>query len=175
MAAKILYVSIHTVLEYDDLRILTRGGYHVFSLGVFAKPGRSYQHLRRFEPEFLSADDATIAEREGWLACEDRYPLVPRLTPEFLDRFDVMLVNHDPTIILHNADLLFSRRRPRLIFRTVGQDTFAHEAVLKPFAGRLAVVRYSAREDHPDLLKTDAVIRFGKYAEEYPRGSAAAA
>jgi len=168
MVAKILYISVHTVLEYDDLRILTRAGYQVFSLGVFAKPGRAFQHLRPFQPEFLSLDDLTIAEREGWLTRQDKYPLAPRLTAEFLDRFDVMIVNHHPAIILENADLLFSRQRLQVIFRSVGQVSFEFEAALKPFADRLIVVRYSPREHHPDLMKTDAVIRFGKYSDEFP-------
>ena len=43
---KILYLSCHSVLEYDEIRILSDLGYDVFSIGAYITPSIPHVDMR---------------------------------------------------------------------------------------------------------------------------------
>ena len=156
---KILYVSVHETLEYDDLRILHTAGYDVFSIGTFSDPAaRGY--MRSPEPFFARPDDFAAMQAGGVTTVDGTH----RLSRSFVDRFDLVLVNHDPSVIIENRHVLGN---VAVIRRTLGQTSLAAERSLMPFKTLFKTVRYSPREDRAEFLPTDAVIYFGKFPDQY--------
>ena len=156
---KILYLSVHETLEYDDLRILHAAGYDVFSVGAFSDPA-AHGRLRAPEPYFARPDDFEAMQAGG--VTIDRG--MRRLSRSFVERFDVVLANHDPRLILKNRRAL---ENVAVIRRTVGQTSRSHEQALAPYQALFKTVRYSPREERPGFLPTDAVIYFGKFPDQY--------
>lgn len=159
---KILYHSVHEVLEYDDLRVLIRAGFDVFSR-IYSNPRGQGNRLRGPLPEAVNE-----ADFEAWRKTRRpgdergvRWPL------EFARRFDAVIVNHDVDAILANLDT-FRAAGVAIVRRTIGQTKHAHEAALRPHERHITTVRYSPREQHRDWLPTHAVIRFGKVLDEFP-------
>lgn len=156
---KILYVSVHETLEYDELRILHAAGYDVFSLGNFSDPAAK-GFLRRPEPYFARPDDFA-AMRAGGVTTVDG---IHRLSRSFVERFDLVIVTHDPRVIRKNRRAL---ENVPVIRRTLGQTSLGHERSLVPYKALFKTVRYSVREERPGYLPTDAVIYFGKFPDQY--------
>ena len=159
MRKKILYVSVHEALEYDDLRILHAAGYDVFSVGAFSDPA-AQGRLRSPEPYFARPDDFEAMRAGGVTTVDGKR----RLSRSFVDRFDIVLVNHDPKVIIENRHAL---ENVPVIRRTLGQTSLAHEQSLAPYKALFKTVRYSPREDRPGFLPADAVIYFGKFPDQY--------
>lgn len=157
---RILYHSVHEALEYDDLRILHAAGFDVFSLGSYSDPSKKGNRLRKSEPFFCDPEDYA-ALLEGGLRIEDGRKLVSR---SFVERFDAVIVNHDPNFIINNLDALANTLTIR---RTLGQTTSAAEQLLQPYRSAFKTVRYSPREQRPGLLPADALIYFGKFPDQY--------
>lgn len=162
MAGKrILYHAVHEILEYDDLRILNDAGFTVFSMGSYGNPAARGNRFRGHHASFVNPEDFAAAVAGGTTFVDGRL----RVTREFVARFDAVIVNQNPLMVLDNLEAFGDRP---VIYRTLGQSIFAWEEMLKPVADRLSVVRYSEHEVHPDFLPTRAVIPFGKYVDEYP-------
>lgn len=150
----ILYFSVHEILEYDDLTMFTSRGHKVFSLGRFSDPSSGPFLYRDPKPSFFQADFLARFQKEG-------------LTSDFLDLFDVILVNHDIDFISQNAGILKGRL---LIYRTIGQSVPWLEQALAYLDPAPLIVRYSESERGlPAFANTNAVIYFGKDLEQYPR------
>ena len=148
---KILYYSCHEILEFDELRMLTDRGHHVFSLGAFADP-RSQGHLRTPLPSFFSPGDWERYSSEG-------------LTPAFAREFDLAIVMHQVSNV---REILGIRPDMPVIYRSIGQSNRAVEQELWPFHDKVKVVRYSERErDLPGFLPAEDVIYFGKNLDDF--------
>ena len=89
-----------------------------------------------------------------------------RLTKEFVDMFDCVIVMHIPRWISGNWEAM---KHKVVIWRTIGQSITNTEAELRPFREQgLKIVRYSPNEMNiPGYLGGDALIRFYKDPEEY--------
>lgn len=176
---KILYLSCHSVLEYDELSLLTELdetptveaglGIEVFSLGgAYMNPTQSGDHMRptiskgRHYPELYAV--AIQCSKES-------------IHPEIIDWCDVVLTMHNPSLPFHtkeqewlanNFDLIQSKGRT-MIWRSIGQSTPSIELALTEFRRKgLKIVRYSPIEEKiPNYAGADAIIRFGKDSAEF--------
>lgn len=172
---RILYMSCHEILEYDELKLFTELGYECYSLGAYTQPGGE-EHRKRpplalpYDPHFIE------------LALQyDRR----QLHPEMLEGIDIVIVMHEPSFIgpSHgvegwNPDLgdgnwplfrEFIKKGGRVIWRSIGQSIPSVERKLAPWrAEGLEIVRYSPAESTiAENVGTDAVIRFYKDPDEY--------
>jgi len=160
---KLLYLSCHEVLEFDELVLFRELGIDVFSIGAYLTPNQSTARLRPSLPEWsVDVDD--------WAAFEALPPSPGDrqecLTREFVDRFDAVLVMHIPRWIMRNWDVI---RHKTVIWRTIGQSVPQQELVMRAFReDGLRIVRYSpAERSLRDYAGEDAMIRFGKDPAEW--------
>ncbi|MCM3693952.1 glycosyltransferase [Neobacillus niacini] len=153
---RILYLSVHDVLEYDELKLFTELGHECFSHGAYARPhlGSSYRHPLHempIDPDFVDL--------------VDRYSKY-NLHPEMIEDKDVIIVMHDPSIITKNWEKM---KHKRVIWRSIGQSSPEVERKLRPYREQgMEIVRYSPRESQiPEYIGEDAMIRFYKDPDEY--------
>ncbi|MFF2448916.1 glycosyltransferase [Neobacillus sp. NPDC058068] len=153
---KILYLSVHEVLEYDELKIFTELGYECYSHGQYSRPHKG-SRLRppipemKFDPHFADM--------------VDRYPQ-DNLHPEMIEDKDIIIVMHSPSFIINNWEKI---KHKRVIWRSIGQSVPEVENILLPYREQgMEIVRYSPKERMiPDYIGEDAVIRFYKDPKEY--------
>ncbi|WP_395661557.1 glycosyltransferase [Aestuariivirga sp.] len=157
---RVLYYSVHGALEYDDLRLLHEAGFDVFSLGSFGDPVVKSNQLRKSEPYFTKPEDYAAMNEGGVVITDGR----KRITQSFADRFDAVIVNHDPHFIIDNVGVL---ENTLTIRRTLGQTTRGQENGLKPYRTTFKTVRYSPREQREGMIPCDAAIYFGKFPDQY--------
>lgn len=151
---KLLYMSCHAILEYDELKLFEELGIDYFSLGSYVNPQHPVDSIR---PSLSHKPDE-------WLM--SNAPDRNNLPQEFIDKFDVIMVMHIPEWIINNWDKFKGKR---VIWRTIGQSTPEIERKLLPYRKQgLEVVRYSPREQYiKDNIGFDAMIRFYKDPKEF--------
>jgi len=153
---KILYLSCHSVLEYDEVKLLTELGFDVFSHGVYANPSKPGDPKRPAisAPEHPDLYSISVAYGKE------------NLHQDMVDWADVILCMHRVDWLERNWDKFKGKR---VIWRSIGQSTLDVEAMLAPLRARgLEVVRYSPRERTiPGFVGEDAIIRFYKDPDEF--------
>lgn len=160
---KILYLSCHSVLEYDEVKLFHELGYEIFSPGAYLDP--SGGDLRPeipglvYDPDILEQFHRICGNHPG----EDAKDY---LTPEFVDNFDTVIIMHTPRWVQRNWNAI---KNKRVIWRTIGQSVASTEASLRPYRDQgMEIVRYSPQEIHiPGFIGQDAMIRFYKDPQEY--------
>lgn len=173
---KILYLSCHSVLEYQELRLFTEMDsevnanldVEVFSMGAYMNPTQSGDYMRSVIPKGrLYADLYGIA-----MQCDK-----DNIHPELIKWADVIVSMHNAKLpgvkweqpwIAQNWSK-FTEAKKKVVWRSIGQSTPAIERELKPFRTKgLKVVRYSPREERiPEYCGSDAMIRFAEDPEDY--------
>jgi glycosyltransferase involved in cell wall biosynthesis len=171
---KILYLSCHSVLEYDELCLLTElesrtnPGFNVdvFSMGAYMNPTQSGDYMRSVIPNGKHHPDLYgIA-----MQCDK-----DNLHPELIEWADVILSMHNSRIpgqtaeqpwIVNNWEKI---KHKKVVWRSIGQSTPAIEKELKKYkAEGLKIVRYSPMEQSiPDYAGHDDIIRFYKDPDEF--------
>lgn len=151
---KILYLSCHAILEYDELKLFEDLGIDYFSLGSYLDPQNPVDGIR---PALTKVVDPEL------------YKLSPNrdaIPKEFFDRFDVIIVMHIPEWIINNWE---NMKHKKVIWRTIGQSTPSHEAKLTKYRQEgLKIVRYSpAERKMNNFIGEDALIRFYKDPAEF--------
>ena len=161
---KLLYLSCHSILEYDEVKLFNEMGIDVFSPGAYVEPDNPGDPTMRPGIPDLSYDPDDVAAFHA-LAVPgiDNKEL---LTKEFVDRFDVVFVMHVPKWIQKNWQAI--SHKP-VIWRTIGQSISYQEQLLTPYRQQgMKVVRYSPKERTiPGYLGEDTLIRFYKDPAEY--------
>ena len=162
---RILYLSCHSILEYDEVSLLSQFGHEVFSPGAYWKPAEGGDGMRPPLPD-LKYDPEIVRK---WTAHEQVYPSVDGksyLTKDIVDHFDCVIVMHVPEWISSNWEAM--KHKP-VIWRTIGQSVTSTEQKVAPYRARgLKVVRYSPREMNiPHFVGQDALIRFYKDPKDY--------
>ena len=162
----ILYVSVHQILEYDEIRMFQKAGHVVFSLGVYF----GFKASQQFRPElpFGDAERRMMAVFEA-SGCSYEYgsPIPDQiLTDSFIDQFDIVLVMHSIDFIEHHWNTI---SRCPVIWRTIGVNIEAEEERIAPFRAKgCKIVRYSPMEALAKYYAGhDAVIRFGKFPNDF--------
>ena len=146
MNLRMLYISCHASLEYNEILLFNEIGIDVFCLGSYTDPIHPRELTR--PPINLSTKTELIK-----LAC-------PRdaLTKEFVDNFDIIYIMHIPDWIEKNWDIIKDKI---VIWRFIGQSIVNIERRLKPFRQNIKIVRYSPIERNiPEYIGEDANIRF---------------
>lgn len=150
---KLLYLSCHSILEYDELKMFQELGIDYFSMGSYVVPTNPADKIRPplpYDPYWLT------------------HPIPPRdeIPKSFVDQFDAIVVMHVPEWITTNWDKF---KHKTVIWRTIGQSTPDVENRLKEYRNQgLKVVRYSPREERiRDNIGSDAMIRFYKDENEF--------
>ncbi|MFS8665721.1 MAG: hypothetical protein LOD84_08620 [Limnochordales bacterium] len=153
---RILYLSCHAALEYDELRLLSELGHQVFALGAYLNPHAPTDAMRPPLPLPRYPVLEAIARR-----CSQA-----RLDRRLVAWADLVLVMHIPQWISNNWHLF---RGKRVVWRSIGQSTPAVEESLRPYRRLgLEVVRHSPKELLlPGHIGADAVIRFYKDPAEF--------
>ena len=154
---RILYISVHEVLEFDELKLFTELGHECYSHGPYAHPHLG-SPLRppipemRYDPQFAQMVDGS--------------PNKDDLDPLLFEDKDVIIIMHSPSIILGNWEKMKGKR---VIWRSIGQSVPSVEKMLEPYREEgLEIVRYSPRERLiPGYIGEDAMIRFYKDPLEY--------
>lgn len=154
---KLLYLSCHAVLEYDEVKLFTELGIDVFSHGCYLDPRGHITLPRPAIPNMVYRPE--IVE---WIV---KYPRT-KLPKEFFDMFDVIVVMHTPDLIVQNWE---NMKHKTVVWRSIGQSTPAIETKLAIFRQQgLKVVRYSPKERNIGAyIGEDAMIRFYKDPEEF--------
>ncbi len=156
---KLLYVSCHQILEYDEVKLFHELGIDVFSTGSYAcpwfregmlRPGieglTHYPELERHASTYMSS------------GCS--------LSQELIDWADTIMFMHQPEALEKNWHKMKGKR---VIFRSIGQCVQHQEEILSILKDEgLEIVRYSPMESRiPSYAGQDALIRFYKDPEEF--------
>jgi len=161
---RILYLSCHSILEYDEIKMLSEMGHYVFSPGAYVEPENPGDMSLRPGLYDIKYDPEDV---ELWhkLSCPGK-DNKECLTREFADRFDAIIIMHLPKWIHVNWEQI---KHKMVIWRTIGQSVFHNEAELARYRKEgLKIVRYSPRERLiPGYIGEDALIRFYKDPEEF--------
>lgn len=154
---KILYLSCHAILEYDEVSLFTELGHEVFSAsGAYQDP----THPTGMRPEVENA------ERYDHLISLALQGTRENLHQELIDWADVIVVMHIIDWIAANWDKM---RQRTVVWRSIGQSSVGTEMRLEGFRkSGLKIVRYSPLErDIQCYVGEDALIRFYKDPEEW--------
>lgn len=153
---KLLYLSCHAILEYDELRLFEELGINYFSLGSYVNPRKPVDQIR---PPLHHIPDE-------WLM--NHAPDRDNIPESFIEKFDTIVVMHVPDWIENNWDKM---KKKRVIWRTIGQSTPAIEKRLWKYRQEgLQVVRYHKREANiPENIGCDKIIHFYKDPNEFNR------
>ena len=166
--SKILYLSCHEILEYDEVKLFHELGHEVFSPGAYVEPRNRGDDSLRPGIEGLEYNPDMV---EMWNRHEAIFPNVNG--KEYLDRsidilnyFDHVVVMHYPTFIAKNWNVFkpFIESGKRVTWRTIGQSVISTEQQMTPYRGQgMEIVRYSPMEETlPHFCGSDALIRFYK-------------
>lgn len=154
----ILYLSAHSILEYDELKLFEDLGYDYFSIGAYINPQQPHDPKRPPLNGKFHEHLASVA------MVHNAY----NLHEEQVSWADVVIAMHIPEFVEKNFDLV-KRLNKRFIWRSIGQSVEGIENRLRPYRDKgLEVVRYSPVESKiPNNIGSDAMIRFYKDPEEF--------
>lgn len=154
---KILYLSCHSILEYDEVKLLTELGHEVYSVnGSYSNPTSPVDTKR---PAIV----APFIQHLNSVAIQSSKE---NLHDELIDWADLIIIMHKPEWILGNWK---NMRHKMIVWRTIGQSVPAIEDTLA-FCRQndMRIIRYSPAEDKiKGFIGHDAVIRFYKDPVEY--------
>jgi len=175
---KILFLSSHSILEWDEVSLLTelddilpeaeKLNIEVFSAGAYSNPTQSGDYMRSVIPKGKFYIDLYKLYMQS-----DK----SNLHPDLIAWADVILSMHNAAVpgakhfqpwIVNNWKL-FKDGNKKVVWRSIGQSTPSIEAELKPFRDKgMNIVRYSPLEEKiPQFAGSDALIRFCKDEEEF--------
>jgi hypothetical protein len=165
---RIAYYPCHSILEYDELRLLSELGHEVASLGAYINPAAPLDNLR---PP-LDVPMVELVKREvdalGQQGHTDTLDAAKRHTPDaIIDWAEVIIVaGMEHTYLAPQWDRL---KHKRVIWRTIGQSGDRNEQMMEPLHKEgMQIVRYSPKERNiPSYAGEDALIRFYKDPADY--------
>ena len=152
---KLLYLSCHSILEYDELKLFTELGIDWFSLGSYINPKTPHDPKR-------PGIDAPV--KEHFMEIDIQFSK-DNLSPELVAWADVIMVMHKTEWITQNLAKLEGKK---VVWRTIGQSVAWTERDLEGYRNMLRIVRCSPKEmSIPSYLGAEAFIRFYKDPEEF--------
>jgi len=156
---KILYLSCHSIAEYEEVKLLNELGHQVVSQGVYRNPARPGEDSRPpLKDVFYDEKLANLAGKLTYWGAPIPEKLVEWCDLIFIHGIEAWLPTNWKTI-----------KHKHVVFRSIGQAVERTEHVLALFRREgLKIVRYSPFERSiPDYAGEDAFIRFYKDPEEY--------
>lgn len=158
---RILYYSVHSVLEHDEVSLLRGLGHQVFPLGEYFDDALG-QGMRPIpQPDPGHAELLARFHAEGCRFTRFTPPEATVLTPGFVALFDAVVVMHSAEFIEHHWPVL---QGLPIILRCIGVGLHDREPRLAALRARgVRLVRYAESEARaPHYAGHDAVIRFAK-------------
>ncbi len=163
---RILYYSVHSVLEFDEVSLLRGLGHEVFPLGEYfdAELGqgmRAMPHPGPAHAELLARFHAAGCHFKRFTPPEDTV-----LTAEFVALFDIVIVMDSVAFIQHHREALAGRR---IILRTVGVALPVWEPHYAELRAQGVLILRSAETEARAIgyAGHDAIIRFPKDPAEF--------
>lgn len=173
----LLLLTSHSIAEYDDVRMFANMGVDVFSIGAYTDPADPGDTLRPAlpdapqHPELAALCHEQRVKHEGdsndlaidWAKAD--------LHPDVIDWADVIVIHHylDRWLLPQWHRL----KHKRVVWRTCGQsEPVLEQAMTRLHDDGLQIVRYSPKERETFepigyWAGEDALIRFGKYIDDY--------
>ncbi len=101
---KILYLSCHSILEYEEVLLLHEMGHEVFSPGAYVEPANPGDSTLRPDIPGLVYDPEIL---DLWHKHEAKHPAIGGKeylseSPELINKFDCVIVMHYPDFIIKN-------------------------------------------------------------------------
>lgn len=154
---KILYLSVHSILEYDEMKLFTEMGHEVYSVqGSYVNPNAPIDGKR---PAFKGKEYDQLNAVSMQCSKED-------LHQELVDWADVVYIMHKPEWLIKNWGKLHNKK---VIWRSIGQSTpdIENQLIIPRMQG-MKIVRYSPAEQKiRGYAGHSAIIRFYKDPEEF--------
>lgn len=153
---RILYLSCHSILEFDEVKLFTELGHEVFSLGSYINPTTPHDPKR---PPISAPADEYLLNVALQSSKEN-------LHEKLIEWADIIYIMHKPEWVLNNWEKI---KHKTVVWRTIGQSTPTIEAqMLLPYLSGMKIVRYSKGEDKiKDFAGSTKLIRFYKDPDEF--------
>lgn len=170
MPEKVLYVSAgHSVLEYDDLKIINELGYDWFSTGVYQNPRMPIGGSLR--PKFnLPPKPQLVAQFHAIHPHNSKYRLEYEplfLNKKFVDQFDVVVLSSPVPYPFYLRDNWEALKHKPILIRMFAQCMPQMEELLRQYksSSNMKIIRMSSKEKLVPLYAgEDFIIRH--YADE---------
>lgn len=160
--SNILYISCHSVLEYDEIKIFKELGHQVFSCGAYITPLSPQEQLR---------DPVNLVQNKDWLdvfnrtKCRNLGNGFWFFSKEFLDIFDTVIFMHSYQGLINSMKMLSGKR---IFWRTIGQSNTSIEKSISKIKNDIKIIRYSEKEKIiPGFCGQDYLIRFYKDRKDF--------
>jgi len=153
---KLLYLSCHSIAEYDEIKLFKEMGIDVYSHGAYSNPNKPGDRKR---PAISGKYD------DHWVQLCMKHGK-ENLPPEMIEPFDIIFCHYYPDYILNNWEKM---KHKIVIWRTNGQSTQDVENRMGLCREEgMKIVRYADIERTiPDYIGHDAIIRFYKNPKEF--------
>ena len=154
---RILYLSCHSVCEFDEIRLFSELGHKIITQGAYRNPSNPTENSRPpIEGIYYNEHLASMAP----VAWGDV------ISKELIDWCDLVYILGVERWLPPNWD---NMKHKKVIWRSIGQSVQHTESVLAKFRREgLKIVRYSPLERNiPGYVGEDAMIRFYKDPEEW--------
>lgn len=157
--SNILYISCHSVLEYDELRLLTSLGHSIFAIGSYFDPQNPGESIRPTLRLHQNPEWRDLFYKTGCTFA--------RLSVEFLAIFDVIIAMHGHKFIEDNLKNV--SKNCRVFWRGIGQSSPQIEQKLKNLKSKgVQLIRYSPLEAKTaNYAGEDYLVRFYKRESEF--------
>ena len=154
---RILYLSCHSIAEYEDIKLFTELGCECLSQGAYKFPDNPEEKSRLPIPEAYQNEE---------LKPLLHIPIGTEIPKPLIDWCDLVYILGIERWLPTNWDRI---KHKHVVFRSIGQSVPHTESVLAKYRRRgLKIVRYSPFERSiPRYVGEDAIIRFYKDQEEY--------
>lgn len=160
--SNILYVSCHSILEWDELRIFKELGHQIFSCGAYINPILPSENLR---------DSINLIQKKEWINLfhSTKCRSLPNgqwiFSKEFLREFDTVIFMHSYQSLINSIKLLGNKR---VFWRSIGQSNNIIEKSISRIRSDIKIIRYSPMEESiPGFCGVDHLVRFYKSKKDY--------
>ena len=92
---KLMYLSCHSIAEYDEIRMFHDLGFEVYSHGSYVNPSNPSDPIRPALPQI---------EYHEWFGREAHDNPKDNMSKEFLEKFDIIFSHWVPGWIMNNID-----------------------------------------------------------------------
>lgn len=161
---KILYLSCHSINEYEDVKMLSELGHQVVSQGTYNIPEHPGEPQRPALPGmFYDEELSKLAITLVWGA--GKVSVIPQELIDWCDAIYILGIEW----WLEQPPNWERMKKKHVIFRSIGQSVPNTERILAKYRPEgLKIVRYSPLERQiPGYVGEDALIRFYKDQDEY--------
>lgn len=155
----LFYISCHSILEYDELKLFHEIGINVFSAGAYSNPNGHPTLPRPGLPQLTHYPD--LEKAASYIRTNNN--IIPQ---EIIDWADVIMFMHEPEMLYKNWGKI---KHKKVIFRSIGQCVPHQEKLLSELRqDGLLIIRYAETEKNlQNFAGQDALIRFYKDPFEF--------